>query len=439
MADPDTAKDSVKPDRGPFPSEAWTLSAAGFLFMPLAVIAPLAIWILALAAASVVGFLRWPVLRESASLRLSQIRLPVLLALSFVAWAAFSSLWSIDPVRSLKTAARLLLVLAALLVLIDAARDLSDENRARLGNWLLCGVLAGFVLLAVMTAIAGFARHPEPVFPTVAALSHLSRATALVAILAWPAALIAGRRFGPWWAIGIVAAAALVCLVLPPRSAPVAFGAGALAFLIVRRFPGSLSPLFAIALLASAAVIPLMPALTPIATALLTEAVDWPASQVHRIAVWAFSADLILERPLTGWGLDTSRLVPGADQRLDLFHTPSGRPHTGEAMPLHPHNALVQIWLETGLVGLSLALAALLLVLRRCVGRAAQTTPATRAALAATAASAFTLAQLSFGIWQGWWMASLGLTAVLAAAAGPRNGKPATGARGQRVSASDAR
>ena len=62
----------------------------------------------------------------------------------------------------------------------------------------------------------------------------------------------------------------------------------------------------------------------------------------HRLLIWSFTGDRIAERPLTGWGLDASRAIPGGRDPI--------RP--GEAwMPLHPHNAALQLWLELGAPG----------------------------------------------------------------------------------------
>ena len=123
-------------------------------------------------------------------------------------------------------------------------------------------------------------------------------------------------------------------------------------------------------------------------------------SAIHRIYTWEFTADRIAEHPFVGWGLDSSRAIPGGQELVV---------QDGPALSLHPHNAGLQIWLELGLPG-AVILAALLLVIGR--GLAGLPRPAMAPAAAAFAA-AFVFASLSFGIWQNWWVAALGLTAVL--------------------------
>ena len=65
----------------------------------------------------------------------------------------------------------------------------------------------------------------------------------------------------------------------------------------------------------------------------------------HRLLIWSFAGDRIAERPVTGWGLDSSRAIPGGDDPIRPRET---------WMPLHPHNAALQVWLELGAPGAAL-------------------------------------------------------------------------------------
>ena len=85
-----------------------------------------------------------------------------------------------------------------------------------------------------------------------------------------------------------------------------------------------------------------------------------------RVAIWRFTTERVVERPWLGWGMDASRMWPGV-------------------IPLHPHNAALQVWLELGVVG---------------------------AACAAVAIAYLTIGALSFGVWQEWWL-GLGVLAAV--------------------------
>ena len=74
------------------------------------------------------------------------------------------------------------------------------------------------------------------------------------------------------------------------------------------------------------------------------------ASALHRLYIWDFAAERIAERPILGWGLDGSRRLPGGDapviiRRCDAALQPVGNVRVdGTVMPLHPHNAILQVW-----------------------------------------------------------------------------------------------
>jgi O-antigen ligase len=123
------------------------------------------------------------------------------------------------------------------------------------------------------------------------------------------------------------------------------------------------------------------------------------------LIIWKFTADRIAERPMFGWGYDSSRAIPGSTALLNT---------ASPALPLHPHNGLLQWWLELGAVGAALG-GALLIGLLRAIGRIGRAPD--RAAALGLYAGAMTVVNLSFGIWQGWWVATLFLSAAVLIAA----------------------
>jgi O-antigen ligase len=129
---------------------------------------------------------------------------------------------------------------------------------------------------------------------------------------------------------------------------------------------------------------------------------DLTVSIFHRAVIWAFVAERIAEKPVLGWGMHASRDMPGGHSKITEI---------AEKIPLHPHNAPLQIWLELGAVG-ALAFAALLAWLARKTAGP----PLRQAVSVATLVTAVMVASLSYGIWQGWWVATLWLLAALAAA-----------------------
>jgi O-antigen ligase len=85
------------------------------------------------------------------------------------------------------------------------------------------------------------------------------------------------------------------------------------------------------------------------------------------------------------------------------------------ALPVHPHSASLQIWYETGAVGALLAAGALLTAGLRMSRAYARNRPAAAAACA-TLASLGLIANVSYGVWAEWWMATMFAVAALVGA-----------------------
>src|SRR6185436_143672 len=83
---------------------------------------------------------------------------------------------------------------------------------------------------------------------------------------------------------------------------------------------------------------------------LMPEVAGLRSSVAHRLCIWQFVGARIAEKPLLGWGLDSSRSIPGGEvECVD----------EGPSISLHPHDAALQVWLELGIVG-AFALAAVI-------------------------------------------------------------------------------
>jgi len=132
----------------------------------------------------------------------------------------------------------------------------------------------------------------------------------------------------------------------------------------------------------------------------------------HRVEIWHFAAERALEKPLFGWGFNASRYVPNGDEVSHFL--PPGQ----SLIPLHPHDAFLQIWLEIGAIG-AIIVAGILLLGLRAVGQ----WPAAVARFTLPGyAAGLVVAGLAFGIWQSWWMATLAFSAVAYRMIGPEHG-----------------
>lgn len=117
-------------------------------------------------------------------------------------------------------------------------------------------------------------------------------------------------------------------------------------------------------------------------------------SWAARLDIWRLAERLIEQKPFTGWGLDASRTIAG--------------------IPLHPHNAALQIWLELGLPGAAIA-AVVFTWIFYGIGELQAEDPEMAGAAAGAVAAYLVIGALSFGVWQEWWLGLGALTAGIIA------------------------
>ncbi|WP_374444121.1 O-antigen ligase family protein [Stella sp.] len=335
-----------------------------------------------------------------------------------LAWAALGLAWSIDPAAGIDQWPRVAYLLATGLLLVAVAAGLAPEDARMAGRALVLGFALAAVLLVVEAATGGAVKalvgnKSDPVMA-------LKAGSTILVLLLWPAVAVLaddGRR----GAAAVLALAVAVPLgLLDGRAAFLALLAGAAVFAAAWAAPRSSAALVAVGAAIGILAAPFL--VLHVAYPLLGGFADGdtmlPFSGRHRLEIWRFAAERILERPLTGWGFNVSRVFPGGERILDAG---SG----AMQMPLHPHNAALHWWLELGLPG-ALAGAAAVALLAGAARRLP--TPAARAAGLAQVASGLVVAMLSYGAWQNWWLAALGLAAAATAAVGrigpPQNSSP---------------
>jgi O-antigen ligase len=342
------------------------------------------------------------------------------------AWGALTALWSIDPGRSLQLAAQVAGTGLAGLALWSAARGLDARGATVVGNGFLAGLLVALALLGFEVLTEGmlteFLRHtlqgPDTLFIYSVAFN---RTASVLAIFVWLAVLVLLPRQRPLAALAIVAATFFLLTRLENSSSVVALAIGAVVFLAstvnLKRTLRVVSVLIVAGGLAS----PFIATRITEGKSLAQVASHFPTSFLHRLIIWNFAGERSLERPFFGWGLDASRAMPGRatdmtteintlKPRSDNRGDGGGRNDALQAMPLHPHNAMLQLWLELGLPGAIMGLLGVLIALGRIAGLGLSRRHA--AAVASLVVTAVVIALLSYGIWQVWWMATLWLAGV---------------------------
>lgn len=329
-----------------------------------------------------------------------------------LAWAAVSCLWTPHPVESLILDVQVAGVMLAGGLLVAGAQTMDDETGRRSVTAL--GIGGAVFLLLVATelidqgVVAHLARGWRGRFTFNPVL--YDRAAAIGSIVAWPIARVLWERIRPRAAILFLLLLFAILFQLEMAAARLAFIVGGAAFLISYWKPRpALHAATAVMLVAILAGPPLL-----VATGvgrdfpeLAQELPEQATSAKHRLLIGQFVLGKIAERPFGGFGFDSSRSIPGGQ---------SAAIEGQSVLPLHPHNGILQIWLELGVPG---AIGAAIIVFRVLRGLATFDTRGAAATAMATFAAFTTIALISFGIWQNWWLMLAWMAAALVIVAAP--------------------
>ena len=388
---------------------AGALMAAAAVLPPAAVFAPLGVAPLG----GLVGLATLPLIIRQRCWR--RIDWPLAAGpLALFAWALVSALWALDPAQAVKGTLKLATTAGLGACAVAAAMAMTERERRRIGLALVVSLAAMVALLvveytfqlAVTRAIVAIKGINHAGYK-----SHLNRGATVAALLTWPATLLLVNRLRPLPA-ALLAGLTMAALLLSDSSSTrlAVLAAAATAGLVALAPRWGRRGLAALIVLAALALPPLMMQVPPPQHTLQ----NWtwvPNSAHHRLTIWSFTAQRIAEHPLRGWGMDASRDMPGAQDEVYLQRlAPDGTVLVTlieSMLPLHPHNAVLQVWLELGVPGMAALVFFVLMVLKR-MGELSGRWP--QAAAAAVLAGAFCVSVVSYGFWQSWWQTSLWLT-----------------------------
>ncbi len=398
------------PDRSSF------LSAACLFAGPVGLFAPKGLTVVLVVAAAGV------IVESLASRRPLMGRLDgwALYLLLFAALCTLSAVWAIEPARTLRTVPSIFAVFFAGLVLVRAGLGLDREDAATLERFLIIGVLAA-LLLAVFELLTGAwissnlrALVGDPAELTrEASKGLLNNGVTVLALLTWPAVCLTVRDGR--LAVTILLAGLLIAAVYLAEAdvgvTAVAIGVGAvLASRLMRRWVPALVPTLVVLVIVAAPL--LMISFSPLQRH-VDEFPRLSGSAYHRLIIWDATGDLIRDRPLLGHGFDASRALGARFDQSDVEINRRGEiVHRAfvRALPLHPHNMALQIWLELGLAGLlyfSGLVAALVISVWRMTA-----TPIARDLFLGMLVSGTVVAFTAYGAWQNWWQSTLWICAM---------------------------
>ncbi|MFS2317066.1 O-antigen ligase family protein [Maricaulis sp. D1M11] len=335
------------------------------------------------------------------------LALPVVL---FLAWVAISFLWSPHdkPDQVWKTG----LGIPLYTVLVLRVGHLSGIWRIRaeaaylaaaaaVGLFFVLEVATGFMVTQSYKLSVEGAVEVSDRFLRDAVTRSLGHGAAFLIMISAPAALLAWRSGGLVIGVLIMAMAGLAAVSFSTEVNIVAIAAASVAAGLAFWKPRSMVALsfgvFAGSFLIIPMVLPTVVALLPTE---MTSGLPW--SWQERLGIWMYAGELIQDKPWFGHGLDASRPLSGV---LEL------NTWTREALPLHPHNAPLHVWLETGLVGATLLAISLIAIGGRISSAPRLSRPQAVAAVWVLVSYA-SLLYFGYGVWQEWHQGAVAIAAT---------------------------
>lgn len=404
-------KDFIMKTKGHDDYVAHIIGMAAFILLPLSHfaplwIAPLLILVVVITAANLF------ITNRFAILPWKKIKKITILLVIFWIWCVCSLLWTIGyretGIEIIRSG-----LLMAILPIIAWTYIGSDSSRISIGKYLFCGSCLGIILFLVQifidkTLLSIMFNQNFSISP----LQQLNRAAAVLAVIMWPTVLWLWKKECRAIAVLFWAICLFILWRLDNETAFFAAASASLVALLVLIKPHVLIKLSSLFLFLAIVTAPIWPLTVLSPDRWLAFSCNYTASSLlHRLYIWQFAVKKTIEKPVTGWGLNTARIMPGGRDIINIRPPCESNWTSGESLPLHTHNAILQIWLELGGVGafiFGIILVAINLGLQnanRFVAAFSQS----------QLTAAIVVSSLGFGAWQSWWLSLLWLSALIMA------------------------
>jgi O-antigen ligase len=236
-------------------------------------------------------------------------------------------------------------------------------------------------------------------------LHFLDRGCAVLSLLSWSVMFYIFRHKKVlWWIFGggYISAVAYLLMCSDSLASYVGFVCGVICFvltLLMRSFFVRIIPVFVIAMCIA------MPIFSYFQDPrLLSDTYpSSPDSGKHRLFIWKYVATNAMQKPLSGWGFDSSRSF-SIDEENDIVYY---NQYAFNPLPLHPHNNILQMLLECGIVGLILLSGIWVKITSGIykMGKGENYGLLWMAVCSGCFMNYFVIAMLSYGMWQLWWVA----------------------------------
>ncbi len=333
--------------------------------------------------------------------------------LQLVLWSGLSIFWSINQEESLDVFLRVILMVIAGFIFISHMRYIDDEGRKKLSGFIIIGMIIAIILAVfelasggvISTVFRSFISEKEYQFSVV----DMNRGVCFLALMFWVFVLAVQNIIEDEHKRVLIPLAFWVIMLnllinLSSMSATLGFLASSLVFLMFCVFKEKLNKIIVVCIAIFMYLLPFsVHKINPSALDERYESI--PESAVHRLYIWNFSSEKILEKPYIGYGVGSSRYIDGGDKKIyNAENIPDESRHGWVYLPIHPHNNAINIALELGLIGLSLFTFFVSILIWK-ISKFSFSHVAKASAISMVIAY-LSIGSTGFGVWQYWWIAA---------------------------------
>ena len=337
-----------------------------------------------------------------------KLNLPIILSIVFYIWALLSYSWSVEKSYILESWLRSFALFMFGIVTIYFFDALNKKHKEKLSAIMVAGFIAsllfiieevvtgGFIAKGIRYAISGFSHYSYE-------SSDMNRGACFVAIIFWPAILIFSRitkSFMLSFLLWLITGTSL--LFLESLSSIIGYFSASFVFAAVYIFRAK-KVIYFISIITTLVLIGVPFISTKYTPELIVNKLSFiPPSAIHRVYIWDFASNKATESSILGIGFNSSRYVEGAGERLVVQGYEQFDLWT--KLPLHPHNNIIQTWLELGIIGVVSLLGIIFAVFRKI--QTSKLSISEKSIATSTLVSYLAIATMGFGAWQHWWMAT---------------------------------
>ena len=288
--------------------------------------------------------------------------------------------------------------------LIENSSNISKSSNI---TWLITAFLIALFIIYLEILTSGiiatsfrkaFQTYKNPAFY----LHFLDRTCTIISMLAWVVIATLIKRKMSFAALILYLFVLFTLSITDSLASFVAFALSGIVFALIRYVALFRNPLLLSFIFVLSALAMILFAFSIDANNLAEEAQFLPLSAKHRLFIWEYIANASTNNIFTGIGLANSRFIEILPaEMIDLDGTMIS------PLPLHPHNVVMQILFETGIIGLVLFLligCKYIIIIGYDYYKKDLLSINMLAASYACFTTYFIIAMISYNFWQSWWI-----------------------------------